>query len=232
MNIAMRKQWIALAVAFALAACLALVGCGGSSGASSSSSSADSSFSAEPTEASSSASSSSAAAEAAFGTKSATTVDILFTNQTGAPITALSATPTVTADSARNLMADSDQIAAGKSARVYLEPVGQETFTLTFLCNGVPYALHDVDFSRITEASICLEGDVAYLTTTIDGNAISTLQQEYDIVHPPVAEAPQQEAEQYYDQGGEGEAVYYDEPVAEEAPAQQEDSCVDDIVLN
>ena len=245
----------AFAFALVLAACLALAGCSSAStqAASSSSSASDaSSESLSASDASASASASAGAASGAasasgeasaaalaFGENTGTALGIVFKNETGAEITEMSAMPTNGEGAPVVLMQAGEALPAGSEAACYLEPAGDGAFDLSFLVGGQQRQLHGVNFGLLSAASILAQDDVAYITTTIDGNPVSSLQDEYDRAHPPVAEEPAQE-----DGGNVDEPVYYyEEPApaepapaepapAEQAPAQEEDGCVTDVILN
>lgn len=248
-----------LAVSFAAlmgVACLA--GCaGGGSATSSSSASQEPSTSSASSQASSSSSEQSSEAaesdELTIGEEVEGALDVLFLNDTGAEITSFGIVPGAAADETVELMAADATWPVAKEARVFAEAASGDLLTLTFTSGGVQYQLHDVDFGALDEASIMLEDDVAYLSFDQDGNAMSTLQQEYDIAHPAavedqvVDEAVEQGADEAVDEGAAYEEPAYEEPVADEeptvtyyeedpavdeAPDQSEDACVTDIVLN
>ena len=219
----------------AIAACIALAGCSGASSqssaaassgsASASAASSAASTSTASTSASASASASSASAEAlVFGTQSPTAMSIVVKNETGADITDLSAQSTAEGSAPVALMKAGESLPAGKQATVYIEPQANSVFTLAFLAGGAQRQLHNLDPNRVHEADFRVEGDVAYITTTIDGNPVSSLQEEYDIAHPPAQQQsepePEPEPEYYYEDNGGG------------APAQSEDGCATDIILN
>ena len=219
----------------AIAACIALAGCSGASSqssaaassgsASASAASSAASTSTASTSASASASASSASAEAlVFGTQSPTAMSIVVKNETGADITDLSAQSTAEGSAPVALMKAGESLPAGKQATVYIEPQPSSVFTLAFLAGGAQRQLHNLDPNRVHEADFRVEGDVAYITTTIDGNPVSSLQEEYDIAHPPAQQQsepePEPEPEYYYEDNGGG------------APAQSEDGCATDIILN
>ncbi len=205
-------------LALVVALSFVLAGCAGSSQASSASQS--SSASSESSE-----SSSSAEDELVFGEQTATALGIIVRNETGADITQLSA-QAVGEEATVALMKSGESLPADKQATLYLEPkVGGENegvFTLTFLVGDTQRQLHNLNLLLIHEATILVRDDVAYITAMIDGNPVSTMQEEYDIAHPPAVEEPEPEYyyEDYGNYGGGGE------------PAQTEDSCVSDVILN
>lgn len=230
-------------MAIALVACLMFAGCGGSS-SSVSSSSAEASSSSAATSSASSGSASSASAssgsaqaegELVFGEKTATAIGVPFTNETGADITALSAVPSSGTGAAVALMKDGDVFPSNKKAMIYVEPGADGVYNLTFLSGGVARELHNVNFPLITEASIRTEGDVVFIGAMIGGNLVSSLQEEYDIVHPPAAEPQAVETQAADEPANEGEVYYeeveYTDDSGNDAPAQSEDGCVTDIVL-
>jgi len=221
----------------AIAACIALAGCSGASSqssaaassgsasASAASSAASTSTASASTSASASASASSASAEVlVFGTQSPTALGIVVKNETGADITDLSAQSTAEGSAPVALMKAGESLPAGKQATVYIEPQPSSVFNFTFLAGGAQRQVHNLDLNRVHEADFRVEGDVAYITATIDGNPVSSLQEEYDIAHPPAQQQsepePEPEPEYYYEDNGGG------------APAQSEDGCATDIILN
>lgn len=262
-----KRPSLIFASILAVALCVALTGCGGSSSqsasAASSSASASTSFSSESVE-----------EDLTFGEKTPTALSIVFTNDTGADITALSATPATGEGAAVQLMQGQDVFPAGKQATVYIEPsTSNGVYNLAFT-NGVSTRqLHNIDFNRSEKASIRVEGKTAYISMTVDGKTVSTLQDELNLASAASADAAAaapaaaaaaatataatddlsaQAAENAEsvdgddagepeanddaaDDGGNGEEVYYEESYADDAgdaPAQSEDHCVTDVILN
>ena len=214
--------------AVAIAACLAFAGCAGSSAQGSSASSAGST-SASAASASASASASSASSQASegvvFGDQTATAQKFVVKNETGATIATLVALPASGEGQPVAIMKSGEWLPAGEQATLYIDSAVGNPINMSFLVGTEERQLHNVDMARLGEASIKLEGDVAYLTAQVDGNPVSTLQEEMDLAHPPAAAAEEQQ--QYYE-----EPVYYDEGGGGAAPAQTEDSCVSDVILN
>lgn len=223
------KRVAACLVALMAAMCLMIAGCAsGGDSTSASAGGSESAASGASFSVVSEASSSAASEELSFGEKTATALIVAFSNETGSDITGLAAAPVGIQDTQVELMKAGESLPKGEEAKVYLEPVNDGRFTLSFACAGTQYQLHDVDFARLDAASILLQDDVAYLTVVLDGNPISTLQEEYDIAHPPAAPPAAEPEPTYYEEPAE---TYYDEPAAD-APAQSEDACVDDVILN
>lgn len=267
MNTLIGKHAVRLfAMAVVISLCTLLAGCGQSaqsSSAASSSASASTSFSSESVEES-----------LTFGEKTSTALSIVFTNDTGTDITALSATPATGGGEAVQLMKAQDMLPAGKQATVYVEPgTSNGVYNLSFTSGASSRELHNIDFKSIEKASIRVEGKTTYISTTVDGKTVSTLDDELAYAGTAVAAAGTAaagtaagaaavasdsagsdslaaqsagEAEPAQDEGdavepednqdpdanGEGFVEYYDDSYADDAPAQSEDGCVTDVVLN
>lgn len=166
-----------------------------------------------------------------LGEPSDTALNIVFTNETGQELIDIAVIPAGSADSVDSadgsvfLMADEETLGAGEQVSVYVEPTeGQSLYDVVILIGEQRFALHNVDFANWDEAIIRIDGDVAYLEILLNGEPVSTLREEYDIVHPPVAEV----------QGGAGGSTGYYSGYDAGAVAtvdQGEDSCVSDVVL-
>lgn len=232
MGVMVVSAWLRMARALAAVvmvfSCVVFVGCAGSS----SSSSADSQQSQEASSnasslASTSASSSalsSASSEFVFGEKTSTARHIEIVNETGFVVTSMTANPPGAQGSPTQLMATGDALPAGKTATVYFESADLQTVDIAFLCDGASYQLHNVDLMNLSKAEIHTEGDVAYLVYEQGGASVNTLNEERNIMHPPAAESEAVAREE--------QVEYYEDVAVEEAPAQQEDACVTDIILN
>lgn len=190
-----------------------------------------------------SASSASTSAESAqavalvVGEQTATAVNITFNNETGAPLTNIAMLPAGSADEPALLMAEGQQVANGESVQVYTEPNEGLLYDVVVMAGEAQYRLHDVNLNLYTQAAIALEGDIAYLRVTIDGNEASSLQDESARAQAEAAAAAAEPytteyADTYYEEPSYDDSYYYEEPAATaEAPAQDEDSCVSDVVL-
>lgn len=214
--------------ALVVAACIALAGCAGapaqsSSGASGASGASAQSSSASASAASESSSSSKASEGLTFGEKTATALSFTVKNDTGAALSALSVSSAAGEGASVPIMKEGEALQAGEQATIYFEPVAGGLINAAFLVGADERQLHNVDTMLLGQASIKVEGDVAYLTAQVAGNPVSTLQDEYDLAHPPVVEEQYYEEPVYYSYEGNGGGG---------APAQTEDACVSDVVLN
>lgn len=208
-----------LIVGLMLIGCLAALGCAGES---SSSSSASEEFVSVASENS----------ILVVGDESDSALNVVFTNGTGQEITDIAIIPAGAQDAPAFMMAEAEKVAGTEQVSVFREPVNEKTvFDVIIAMGETRYTLHNLDFAAMDHATIRLEGDVAYIETVIDGKPYSTLQEEYDIAHPPAASEEPVEA-----YGGEydGGAIYnnapvYDAPVTG-GPDQSEDVCVDPVL--
>lgn len=174
-------------------------------------------------------SSSAAAAVLVLGPQDEGNPSCAFTNQMGASIADIAVTAPGTADEPVSLIENGQAVADGQAFTVYGQPVeGSAVFDVVVSTADARYTLHNVDFDRTPQATIRLEGEVAYIEAEVDGALVSTLQDEMAL-----AEA---EAQAAAEARAAAEAAAAEQAAAAPAPApapaaQSEDRCVGDVVL-
>lgn len=185
-----------------------------------------------------------------LGQKSGTALQVVFTNGTGADITGFALMAVGSTEGPAPLMTAGEVLKDGKKALVYTEPAGDALFDVVIQCADKQFSLHDLNFQKMETATIRLEGDIAYVETVIDGNAVSSLNEERDRAAAqaeaeaqaaaaaageaaqPAGEAAQPAAETAQPAAEPAEeTAYYEEPAPADSPAQSEDTCVSDVVL-
>lgn len=175
-----------------------------------------------------------------LGEETETALNVMFTNETGNEIANIAVVPAGVTDEPAFLMTEEQVLAGSKKASVFTEPYGeQRTFDVVLTIGDAQYVLHNLDFSQLSEVTIRMDGNVAYIESLIDGQPVSTLQQEYDIANPPADEAAQPSPEEQAAVDSAPAQPYTDPaatPAAPTAPTQApvpqvEDRCVNDLVL-
>ena len=132
-----------------------------------------------------------------LGEVSAKGAAIEFTNKAGKGITAIAVKATGEAEYPASLFAVSEEIASGETVELLFGEIpaqeggAQRLADLSVtLEDGKVYELHRVAVFDIAEATMRVEGDVAYLEyTTEDGASVSTLEDEKALAAHVAAEA-------------------------------------------
>lgn len=204
-----------------------LLGAGCSAGTASSGASPDASSAAVSAE-----SSPAAAAVLVLGPQDEGNPSCTFTNQIDAPIADIAVTAAGAPEGEPALLIENgQQVAVGEAFTVYQQPVeGSAVFDVTVSTADASYTLHNVDFSRMAQADIRLEGAVAYLEAEVDGAPVSTLQDEMAIAEAE-AQAAAEAAAAAEAQAAAEQAAAAAAATAPAPAAQSEDRCVGDVVL-
>ena len=226
-----RRVFVSVAVVLVLVFALAALGCsssGSSSQASTSSSSAASSSAAEPENRS-------------VGEADAKGSTFEFTNKAGKDIAAIAVKASGEAAYPASLIAAGEEIASGETVDLLCPEIAgkQADFSVT-LADGSAYELHQIPVYDIVEATMRLEGDIAYVEYENEaGDATSTLEAEKELAAQAAAAAAEAEAaaaaaaqaeaaaaqEAYSNDSG---ATYVDDSAV---GSGSEEACIDDIVL-
>ena len=187
------KNFAAIVCASMIVAILALAGCSGGQSSSSaansasanaaSASSAAASATASDTAASTSAASTTASSTSSsalvLGTKTDSAKSITLHNKLGKAITGISIVPVNSKTAGTNLMTSTDQWPANGDATVYFEEQNaSDKYNVQITCGAERYELHNLDAANVSEATLNLEGSIAYVTYVQNGNTISSLQDE------------------------------------------------------
>ena len=119
---------------------------------------------------------------ATVGTQSDSAKSIVLSNGLGSDITQVSVNPSGVQGAATALEVEGAW-ADGSAAQVFIPEENQSAPCDIALTTGSgEYVLHEIDLSAFEEAQVLAEGEVAYLSYEVDGQTVTTLDHENELI--------------------------------------------------
>ena len=163
------------------------------------------------------------------------TSSIVLVNGTDQAVSSVAIKAVTDAEFGKNLLADGAAWDAKKKAQLFYNDAVDVAITL----GDTVYTLHGMNLANVKEATLAIEGDLAYLTYKADGKDASTLEDEKawkaaedariaaeeEAARQAEEEAAAEAAQQTYSYSGGGSSS--GNGGGSSAPAQSQESCID-----